>query len=125
MSQINHGFTDKAWEIGKSEARQKLYAVARRRGTIPYSDLSGRITAVHMEPHDIRLGYFLGEISREDNENGMGLTSVLVVHKTGDQLPGFGFFELAENLGRDVADEEACWIRELNTVHEHWARESK
>lgn len=124
MSQINHGFTDKAWELGKAEARETLYAVARKRGTIPYSDLAGRIAAVHMEPHDVRFGYFLGEISREDDERDMGLSSVLVVHKTGDQLPGFGFFELAENLGRDVSDEEACWIKELNAVHDYWTKKS-
>ena len=124
MPHINHGFTDKAWELGKAQARQVLYEVARKRRAIPYSDLVGRITAIHIDAHDIRFGYFLGEISREDDEKGMGLTSVLVVHKSGDQRPGFGFFELAENLGRDVSDEEACWIEEFNAVHDYWAKKT-
>lgn len=125
MSQINHGFTEKAWELGKSQARETLYAVARKRRYIAYSDLAECITAVQMDAHDIRFGYVLGEISREDDQKGMGLTSVLVVHKSDDKRPGFGFFELAENLGRDVSDEETCWIEEFNGVHDYWSTKAK
>lgn len=108
-------------EAGKHEARKVLYAVAARQQVIPYSDLSGQISSVRMEPHDIRFGYFLGEISREDDAEGKGLTSVLVVHKN-DNRPGFGFFELAEDLGRDASDEEKCWSNELKAVHDYWGK---
>jgi len=120
MSKINHGFSDSDWEAGKAEARAVLYDCAKRRRTIAYSQLSGHIRSVHMEPHDPRFGYFLGEISSEDYGLGRGLTSVLVVHKSGDQMPGFGFFELAYDLGKDITDQEACWISELNAVYDHW-----
>jgi hypothetical protein len=49
------------------------------------------------------------------------MLSVIVVHKQGDQRPGKGFFEFAEQLGRLVhsaSDDEkdALWVRELGLV---------
>ena len=39
------------------------------------------------------------------------------------QFPGLsapGFFELAEQLGKDTSDILLCWITELKRVHAHW-----
>ena len=118
---FNHGFDEKSWEAGKDEARKVMYAVAKRRRTIAYSELVEKIASVRMEAHDVRLAHFLGEIATEDDDNGLGLTTVVVVHKRGDQQPGPGFFELAAELGRDVSDPVACWIEELNAVYDEWA----
>lgn len=118
---FNHGFDDDAWEAAKEEARQFMYAVAKRRRTITYSDLVSKIASVRMEAHDVRLAHFLGEIATEDDDNGLGLTTVVVVHKQGDQQPGPGFFEMAESQGRNVSDPVVCWVRELNAVYDHWA----
>lgn len=118
---FHHGFDDNAWDAAKEEARQVMYAVAKRRRTIAYSDLVSKIASVRMEAHDVRLAHFLGEIATEDDDNGLGLTTVVVVHKQGDQQPGPGFFEMAEEQGRNVSDPVACWIEELNAVYDHWA----
>lgn len=118
---FNHGFDEQRWEDAKEEARQVMYNVARRRRTIAYSDLVSKITSVQMDAHDVRLAHFLGEIALEDDDSGLGLTTVVVVHKQGDQQPGPGFFEMAQSQGRNTADPVACWVNELNAVYDHWA----
>jgi len=41
------------------------------------------------------------------------MITVIVVHKYGDMQPGPGFFELAEQLGRDTSNILNCWIKEI------------
>jgi hypothetical protein len=48
------------------------------------------------------------------------MLSVLVVHKEGDQRPGEGFFEWAEELGYTVGDRDEFWIGMLNKVYAYW-----
>ena len=98
-----------------------MISQAKKQNTISYSELVDQLTTIDLEAHDTRLGTLLGEIStREDNE-GRGMLSVIVVHKTGDMQPGPGFFELASELGRDTSDIEECWIEELNNVFDYWS----
>jgi hypothetical protein len=118
---FRHGFDETAWQNAKHEAREIMYEIARKRRLISYSDLVSRIQSVRMDAHDARLAHFLGEIATEDDDAGLGLTTVVVVHKHGDQQPGPGFFEMAEAQGRDVSDPEACWMNELNAVYDYWA----
>jgi hypothetical protein len=116
-----HGFDPGSWEAAKDEARAVLYDVARKRRTISYSSLVEHIKSIRMEPHDPRLAHFLGQIAREDDDAGHGLTTVVVVHKTGDMQPGGGFFEMAASRGREIAEADKFWIDELNRVYAHWA----
>lgn len=118
---FRHGFDSAAWEAAKAEAREVMYSVAEKRRTISYSELVSRIGSVPLEAHDIRLDHFLGEIAREDDDEGLGLTTAIVVHKTGDGLPGPGFFEMAASQGRVVGDHLAFWTAEMNRVHDQWA----
>ena len=119
---FNHGFTQSAWNAAKEEARKAMIDAARRRDLIPYSDLAARITSCILGPHDPRLARLLGDISTEEDEAGRGMLSVLVVHKTGDQKPGPGFFTLARSRGRDATDEDRCWIEELQKVYNAWSK---
>lgn len=118
--QFKHGFREDDWEAGKDQARQVMYGTAKRGRTICYSDLVAKVSAVSMDPHDPRLAHFLGQIAREDDDAGLGLTTVVVVHKTGDQQPGPGFFEMAESQGRNFENPRTFWIEELNRVHDRW-----
>lgn len=120
---FKHGFSDAAWEAAKAEARTVMYAVAKTRRLIAYSDLVARIQSIQLDAHDHRLDHFLGQIAEEDDDAGIGLTTVVVVHKTGDQMPGPGFFEMAESQGRETSDQVACWMQELNAVYDHWAQQ--
>ncbi len=118
---FRHGFDDRAWERAKGEARVVMYEVARRKRLIAYSELVAQIGSIALEAHDHRLDHFLGQIATEDDDAGLGLTTVVVVHKSGDQMPGPGFFEMAESQGRDVSDTVACWMNELKAVYAHWS----
>jgi molybdopterin synthase catalytic subunit len=123
--EYRHGFDPNDWERGKEEARAAMYAVAAKKRTISYSGLVSQIRSLRIDAHDPRLAHFLGQIAREDDDNGLGLTTVVVVHKSGDQQPGPGFFEMAQSQGRTVLNAGDFWIEELNRVHDHWSKSSK
>lgn len=116
-----YGFSQADWATAKQEARSLLIARAKLRGMIPYSDLVKEIRAISLDPHDQRLFHLLGEISSEEDADGRGMLSVIVVHKFGDMQPGPGFFELAKQLGRDTSDILKCWVDELKKVHAAWS----
>lgn len=116
-----YGFSQADWAAAKQEARSLLIARAKLRGMIPYSDLVKEIRAISLDPHDQRLFHLLGEISSEEDADGRGMLSVIVVHKFGDMQPGPGFFELAKELGRDTSDILKCWVDELKKVHAVWS----
>lgn len=118
---FDHGFAQPDWDSAKEEARQIMIARAKVRGMIPYSDLVRQISSISLEAHDSRLFHFLGEIASEEDAAGRGMLTVLVVHKTGDMQPGPGFFELAQQLGRDTSDILKCWVDELHRVHKYWS----
>ncbi len=118
-----YAFSQTDWDAAKKEARNLLIQRAKVRGMIPYSDLAGELTAVHLEAHDQRLFHLLGEISSEEDAAGRGMLSVIVVHKFGDMQPGPGFFELAKQLRRDTSDILKCWVEELKRVHAIWSAE--
>jgi hypothetical protein len=90
---------------------------------MPYSELVTFIHSLQLDAHDPRLFHLLGEISREEDAAGRGMLTVIVVHKHGDQRPGFGFFELAEELGRDTSDNDECWIEEFKKVCAFWGKQ--
>lgn len=119
---FRHGFSEDAWDSAKAEARKVMYGFAKKGRLISYSELVGRIASISLEAHDHRLDHFLGQIASEDDDNGKGLTTVVVVHKTGDQMPGPGFFNMAESQGRDISDPVACWMDELKAVYNYWSK---
>ena len=118
---FKHGFSEDQWIAAKEEARQAMITVARSKDVIAYSDLVRKITSCILEPNGTPLAHMLGEISSEEDEEGRGLLTVVVVHKTGDMQPGPGFFRLARSRGRHVEDDEHFWIEELRNVYEVWS----
>ena len=118
---FRHGFSDGVWNTAKEEARQVMIKVASRRGMIPYSDLVSEIKSCILEPHDPRLDHLLGQIAEAEDEAARGLLTVVVVHKTGDKIPGPGFFKMAQSRGRDTSDPVGFWIEELQRVHDVWS----
>ena len=118
---FKHGFSEDQWLAAKEEARKAMVAAARSKSTIVYSDLVQKITSCVLEPNGPHLAHMLGEISSEEDAEGRGLLTVVVVHKSGDMKPGSGFFQLAKSLGRSVVDEDQFWIDELRKVHDVWS----
>ena len=122
---FEHGFPEDVWEAAKAEAREAMIAVAARKCVIAYSELVEKITTCRLEPQSPQLAHMLGEISTDEHRAGRGMLTVVVVHKSGDLMPGPGFFELACSLGHHVDDREAFWIRELEMVHATWSSTTK
>lgn len=116
-----YGFPIDLWNAAKGEMRGILTERAKVRGMIPYSELVSKLTKVRLEPESYALAAMLGEISSEEDAEGRGMLTVIVVHKYGDMQPGPGFFELARALGRDISDIEKCWLEELRKVHGFWS----
>ncbi len=116
-----HGFAPADWDAAKAEARQAMVAAAGRRGLIAYSELAAAIRTIDLEPQSTHLAHMLGEISSAEDAAGRGMLTVVVVHKSGDGMPGAGFFELARSLGRDTRDKVAFWAGELKKVHATWS----
>lgn len=117
----NYGFKYGNWEAAKTEAKNILVAAARREDLIACSELVRKIKSIAFEADDHRLSNLLDEISIEEDQSGRGILSAVVVYKSGDLHPVPGFSELAKSLGRDTADIFACWVKELDAVHKHWA----
>jgi hypothetical protein len=103
----------------KGMIRSALVSRAKSRSMMTYTEVA---RLVGVEPHDPRLSSWLGEISREEDAAGRGMLSAIVVHKAGDMEPGWGFFEFAAGLGRDVHDTTAFWVEEVKRVYRAWSR---
>lgn len=119
--EMKYGHSVAAWNEAKQEAIEAMIRRARVRGMIPYSDLVAEIHAIRFRAHDSGFHYMLGEISVEEDAEGRGMLSVIVVHKHGDMQPGPGFFELAQSLGYRTNDVLEFWVKELHKVHGYWS----
>ncbi len=115
-----YGYSIADWNKAKEEMRQVLIERAKVRGMIPYSELASKIRTIQIKPQSYALAAMYGEISSEEDADGRGMLTVIVVHKSGDMQPGPGFFELAKGLGRDTSDILKCWVDELKKVHAYW-----
>jgi hypothetical protein len=111
------------WDAAKNEALERLKQEARRNHTITYGDLTNAIRDIlPFEPDDPAFHAMLGQISVAEDRAGRGMLSALVVNKSGERRgqPGRGFFELAQQLGRDTRDENRLWIDEVRIVTDYW-----
>ena len=110
-----YGYPTNVWERAKAEA---VRAIVRKCSPIFYSDLVTHIQSITFGPHDSAFHYLLYEISVEENAAGRGMLSVLVVRKD-NGMPGEGFWDLAQSLGRDVTDRMGLWSDETRLVLSH------
>jgi hypothetical protein len=65
---------------------------------------------------------FLNQVSTAEYDQGRGLLTAVVVYRSGDQMPGPGFFELARSLDYRFDDETEFWLAELRRVYQAWSR---
>lgn len=114
------GYPEDKWNAAKEEMRVILIATAKAQRTIAYSDLVEKVNAIEIRERGQVISSILDEISSDEDAQGRGMLTVVVVHKYGDMLPGPGFFELARDRGRDTSDVTKCWIEELKKVHAYW-----
>jgi len=80
------------WDRRKAEVIEILRRYDRAKEPIAYSELSETLRSIVI-PHDgPEMTAMLDEVSIAEFKAGRGTLSVVVVHKTGDQMPGPGFF---------------------------------
>lgn len=77
----------------------------------------------HPEDRD-EISRLLDEVSEYEAQQGHPLLSAVVIH-AGDNIPGNGFFEMAQRSGRfQGGDRLEFWLSELRAVHAHWSRDA-
>ena len=117
------------WEQAKQEMTSAIVERAKQRSMITYSELLNKVPSMQLElerpDHRSIMAEMLGEISLSEDKAGRGMLSALVVHKTGDMVPGQGFFHYARDLGRDVSDKLTCWVREIHKAYDCWANKNR
>lgn len=99
---------------------------ARHRSPMCYlqlaAELNRQIPGLAFIARDKRMSTILCEISEAEYGAGRGMLSAVIVHKSGDRLPGIHFFNLAEELGCDTTVKRAFWKREFDAVCNYWGR---
>ena len=106
------------------EIRQKLIQAAKEGSIVRYEELAPALGLKLERDHDrAEIGRVLGEISKEEVAAERPMLSALVVHKGGDEMPGSGFFSLAQELARyKGGDRKVWWAMELKALYEYWSR---
>ena len=117
---LTFGHDQSVWDAARHEATELLIAAAKRGRTMTYGDLAEKIGAIRFAANDNPFHKMLGQISVVESAAGRGMLSVLVVHKSDDFQPGPGFFELAQQLGRDTKDRDKFWVEEFSAVLRAW-----
>lgn len=120
-----YNIPDDRWATAVDEIYDLLVAVARGQGRTTYGDLVHDVRSIHLEPDSRAFHAMLGDVSRRSFDDGGPLLSAIVVLKD-EQRPGGGFYELARQLGFDVAEDEGAELRffgeQLAAVHDWWRR---
>ncbi|WP_193367012.1 hypothetical protein [Pelagibius marinus] len=109
--------------------RRELAACAKAGETVTYQDLAWRVA--FPGPHAIhRLTELLEALVRDDHAAGRPLLAALAVSRAqknaaGDGIPGRGFFQLLNELGRYAGPDQgpeaaACHARELQDALVYW-----
>ncbi len=99
----------------------RLKAIARDRSSTTYADIAPP-AGLDMSLHSDRgeMSRLLGEIAHHEQAVGHPMLTAVVIHRT-DNLPGSGFFTIAQEFGRfDGTDRVRFWIDALKEVHEFW-----
>ena len=105
----------------------RLIELARGNRSISYQKLSDQCNLgydMHNPDDRNKIGSLLGEISTEEHGNGRPLISVLVF-RDDTNIPGDGFFELAQKLGKyNGSDNQIAkdnfFVSEFRNVCEYW-----
>lgn len=101
----------------------KLRDVARKRGTVYYSEIAP-IVGIDMDsPHfGTHVGRLLDDINHAEVAAQRPLLSAVVIRKDAN-IPGAGFFTCARNLMLYAGNDDlAYWLEELRRVHDYWSQ---
>lgn len=101
----------------------ELVSAARYRGTVTYQEIA-QLVGLPLKGRHMgnEIGHLLGEISKDEVNNGRPMLSAVAVNVQGE--PGQGFYALSRDFGKEFDDsrEERLkfWKSELHKVYEVW-----
>ena len=106
------------------ELKERLIQAAKNEELVYYEDIAPMFGFNYDRDHDrAEVGRVLDVVNKEEFEAGRPLLSAIVVHKGGDEMPGEGFFKLAQELGRyRRGDKKIYWAMELKEVYKEWQK---
>lgn len=105
------------------QAKKIVERIARQRDTITYGELADEIEVMALPPNGTLLEGILTQISRQEDAQGRGLLSVVVINKKSG-LPGDGFFALAKERGYEAdGSQEEFFQRHREVVYDHHSPE--
>ncbi len=117
------GFDPDQWDAARSQACHALVQRALSGETIFYSELTPKITAIHLvtggDKDRAALGKMLGQISRRTHAQGIGMLSAFVVLKETNR-PANRFFALAKELGYRFDDRDKFWLQQMTELTNHY-----
>ena len=117
-----HGDEPVTLDMLHKPIHEELTRVARRQEMTNYSAIAP-LASLHMDnpAHHDEMRHILGKISTYEHRQGRPMLTAVVVHRQ-DNIPGYGFFELARHLGllSTGQDELAFFCREVARVHTAW-----
>jgi len=114
----------------KFQGKKKFYLIyselitaARYKGLVTYQEIA-KLLGMPLTGQNMgrTIGTLVGDISRNEFNNGRPMLSAIVVGVSG--FPGKGFYGLAEELGLSFEDtpegREIFWQEEREKVYEAW-----
>ena len=107
---------ERSWRALVAGTRALLREVARDGDTITYAQLRARLDVALPRRGRHDLAALLRAVSIAEEREGRGLLSAVVVGPSG--RPGTGWFRLAADMRRDVADREAAWHQERERLRD-------
>ena len=103
------------------EIYDRLREVARNQTYTTYTDIAlfANLDMSVVADRD-KISGLLEDIARHEQAAGRPMLTAVVIHEL-DNLPGNGFFTIAQEFGRfDESDRLRFWIDALNEVHVFW-----
>ena len=88
------------------------------KATVSYSDVCGQLTGrwAGLDPDSALLAEALGNIVERCRNKNLPALSAVVVHKSGDKMPGNGYFVAAHGNIGDPILRQVAWATELGQV---------
>jgi hypothetical protein len=100
-----------------------LRNLARKQKTTTYAPLMEVLGLDHrLSLHRNQIAKILDKVSRTSHEHKEVLLSALVCRKSGDRLPGDGFFEMASELGYSWTNREKFVREQIDLVWDRFGR---
>jgi hypothetical protein len=104
---------------------EELYQTLRKvaaEGQVTHYSIVAPIVGLDMSHPEDRnqISVLLDAISTHEHQNGRPLLSAVVIHRQ-DNIPGNGFFQMAQRVGvYNGGDRYIFFIEELRRVHDYW-----